>query len=198
MTTLPFHRLGDAKGEVFGSVPDFIDRLEELTAGSAGVSVLDLAGLTRHLAAAPGFLSARCAPRVGYRHVSNIGGEEELQDLVRLIRRSAEAEKGAYFCAYEDPLLRGSTSFCVVERDDGAHVFLVHEIGDEKPTSIVLFHDAELGRRLLGELDRLWSALTASGRPLFENGRLDPARDTRLMTACAGSGAAAERQRAAA
>ena len=198
MTTLPFHRLGDAKGEIFGTVPDFIDRLEELTAGSASVSVQDLAGLTRHLAAAPGFLSTRCAPRAGCRHVSNISGEEELQDLVRLIRRSAEAEKGSYFCTYRDPLFRGSTSFCVVERDDGFHVFLVYEIGDERPISVVLLHDAELGRRLLGELDRLWSVLTANGRPLFENGHLDPARDARLMTACAGSEAPAERCRAAA
>lgn len=196
MTTLPFYRLRNAKGEIFATVPDFVDRLEELTAGSASVSVLDLDNLASRLAAAPGFLSASCAPRVRYRHISNIRGEEELQDLVRLIRRSAEAEKGSYFCAYEEPLLRDSTSFCVVERDDGFHVFLIHEIGgDETPTSVVLFHDQELGRRLLAELERLWQALTASSRPLFENGRLDPARDARLMSACAGP---AERRRAAA
>jgi len=184
--TLAFHRLRDTKGEILGTVQDFVDRLEELTAESTRVSVLDLAGLALHLASAPIFLSARCAPRAGYRHVSNIGGEEDFQDLVRLIRRSAEAEKGAYFCAYEEPLLKGATSFCVVERDDGLHVFLVHEIGDEKPTSIVLFHDAELGRRLLGELDRL-EAMILSMTP-EERAKPDVIRGSRRRRIAAGSG----------
>ena len=42
-TTLAFHRLRDTKGEILGTVQDFVDRLEELTAESTRVSVLDLA-----------------------------------------------------------------------------------------------------------------------------------------------------------
>lgn len=190
MTTSLRFRGSSAATEIMGSVKDFVERLEQLTAGSARVCLLDLDGVARHLAAAPAFLGTRCAPRVRYRHISNIAGLEGFRDLVRLIRRSAEAEKGAYLCVFKEALLRESTSFCVVERDDAVHVFLIHEIGGEGPTSVVRVDDREVGRLVLNRFERYWEGLTASARPLFDGGTLDPAQESRLLAACAENGTA--------
>lgn len=173
------------KTEVLPSADAFVDRLERLTQDSSSVSVLDLSSFTSHLVAAPAFLSARCAPRLSYRQISKVRDERQFQNIVRLIRRSAQAERGSYYCVPGDDVLFGSTSFCVIERDDGFHVFLVAD-NEKEPADIVLVHDDAYGRFMLNEFNRLRGRLEAEdGPPLFHDGRLDPARESRLMETCA-------------
>ena len=180
--------------EMLGTPRAFIERLEELTRESRNVCVLDRSRLTRHLAAAPRFLSAQYAPRSRYRQISTVGDPEEFRSLVRLIRRSTQAERGSYVAAQDDPLVSVSTSFCVVERDDGLYTFLIYEMGGRKRANVVLFHDDVFGRRMLGEFDRLWSRLAANGPPLFDDGVLNHAVEARLRAAWTDSKAAAPRQ----
>ncbi len=171
--------------EVLGTAAEFVSRLEQLTRDSLSVRVLDLGGLTRHLVAAPRFLGARCAPRTGYRHLSNIGSDKQLRHLVQLIRRSVEAEKGSYFCVTGEPLFFTSSSLCLVEREDGLYVFLCHEIGGGRGANVVLVRDQQFGRLISGEYDRLWERLEESAPPIFHDGRLDDEQADRLSEAFA-------------
>lgn len=179
---------------MLGSSREFIERLEELARDSKRVCVLDRSNITPHLAAAPRFLTAQCAPRSSYRHISSVGGKEEFRSLVHLVRRSAEAERGSYFAVHQHPLVSISTSFCLVERRDGIFTFLIYKMGCGKRANVVLFHDEVFGRRMLGEFDRIWSQLSAGGPPLFDDGALNRAEEKRLLAAWSGGSDSAPRE----
>lgn len=157
--------------ETLTTVEDFVDRLERLAAGCTRLWVLDVNNMTRHLVAAPRFLSAGCAPRLDYRQISNIDSEKGFEDLVRLIRRGAPAEDGTYYCLRERSVLSAWSSFCVLEREDGFYVFLVHRTSDQGSADIVLMHDETLGRLMLRQYQGLWSQLAETESPFFSAGR---------------------------
>lgn len=167
--------------EMLNAPEDLVDRLEELVDGSLAVSMLDLIGLTRYLVAAPRFLSRGCAPRNGYRQITRVRRKDDLHDLVRLVRRSAEAERGTYFCARHSPLFSSLTSFCVIERADGLHVVQIHALGRGKPTRVVVVHDDAFGQFMLQELDRLQAKLGRDTPALFADGLLDAVQEKSLF-----------------
>lgn len=166
--------------EVLGTREKLVDRLEELARGSLNLFFLDSSNVTSHLVGAPGFLTSRCAPRASYRQISSVRSEQEFRDLVCLIRKSREAEKGSYLCADEYPLFIASLSFCVIERDDGHYVFVIHGTRDKKPAHVVLVRDEIFGRLMRREFERLWTSLAEKRSPLFRDGRLDGAEEARL------------------
>lgn len=167
--------------ETLTSVEDFVDRLEELSHQSINVCLFDLTNISRFLVAAPRFLSLRCAPRRNYRQVSNIAGEKGFQDLVRLIRRGAPAERGTYYCLNEDSCIYAGSSFCLIERDDGFYVFLVHQLSDRGTAEVVLVHDETFGRLMLRQFNRAWRKLDTTRTALFRDGRFDRAEEARML-----------------
>lgn len=171
------------RAETLTTVEDFVERLERLASGCIQMCVLDVTNMTRHLVVAPRFLSTRCAPRLGYRQVSNIDDVQGFQALVQLIRRSAPAEEGTYFCLRESSWLSAWGSFCLIEREDGFYIFLVRRLTDRGTADVVLIHDETLGRLMLRQYESLWGKLAESGSPLFAEGRLNEEREASLVGA---------------